>query len=261
MPKHPAITAVKDVIKTLLKEKPIAYRRDFAHLFGGVMPALFLSQLFFWSDLGEDENGWIYKTMEEWEKETGMTRSEQESARRKLKKKKVLLEKYFRRSGKKLYKVDMDVLTNALLKQSGMQDIRTVKPISRNGRSDIPQSITEITPETTSEITTDIKNAGVKEPAPFQILAEDWCEFVKIDIKDLTAKDWKAIHQHIKKGADIEQLKALSGAAWKEKKHDLTTLYHSRASLLPKIKPKDEKLFWTVEEMMERDRQSKTKTN
>lgn len=93
------------------------------------------------------------------------------------------------------------------------------------------------------------KNAGPKDPAPFKILGEQWCEFVKLDIKQLTNKDWKAIYQHDKKGADIDQLKALSEVAWKEKKHDLTYLYGQRASLLPKIKPKSEKTFYTPEEL------------
>jgi len=246
MPKNLDITATKQVIKTLLKERPISYRRDFAHLFGGVMPALFLSQLFYWSDLGDDKEGWIYKTMAAWTRETGMTRAEQETARTKLKKHGILNEKYFRRSGKKYYKIDMDVLTSILLKQSGMSDIGEVKAESSNGRSEIKQSITETTSEITPEST---KNAVTRVPAPFQILGEKWCEFAGIEVKDLTDKDWKALYEHDKKGADIEQLKGLSGAAWKEKRHDLTTLYHSRASLLPKIKPKNEKTFYTPEEV------------
>jgi len=42
-------------------------------------------QGWYWSKRTSDENGWFYKTVVEWEEETGLTRSEQETARKHLK--------------------------------------------------------------------------------------------------------------------------------------------------------------------------------
>jgi len=102
----------KKLIERLLAERHILYRRDFAVMFGGVCPGLFLSQLFYWGDKGRDENGWIYKTMEDWTKETGMSRKELERARRILKEHGVLEEK--RGVSRMDYRIDMDVLIQKL---------------------------------------------------------------------------------------------------------------------------------------------------
>jgi hypothetical protein len=81
----------KEAIKNLIA-RPIAYHRAFA-IFGGATVAIFLSQAYYWTDKGEDPTGWFYKTREEWERETGLTRSEQETARRKLRDQGIIQEK------------------------------------------------------------------------------------------------------------------------------------------------------------------------
>jgi hypothetical protein len=43
-----------------------------------------LSQLFYWSKRVRSSDGWFYKTRQEWTEETCLSRSEQESARRRL---------------------------------------------------------------------------------------------------------------------------------------------------------------------------------
>ncbi|MBJ6911615.1 hypothetical protein JG661_20320, partial [Vibrio cholerae] len=45
---------------------------------------MFLSQSLYWSRR-TNESGWFYKTQEEWEEETGLSRREQDSARKRLK--------------------------------------------------------------------------------------------------------------------------------------------------------------------------------
>ena len=111
--------------------------------------------------------------------------------------------------------------------------------------------------KTTSKITTNTKKAGPKGPAPVQVLAEGWCEYIGVEVKDLSGYDWKTLGDHIKKGADVEQLKALSEACdWKPKKFNLRYLFNERTSLLPKIKPKNEKTFYTVADMQEINRKN-----
>jgi hypothetical protein len=66
-------------------DRPIAFQRSFVDITGSVTAALMLSQAVYWSKRTSDD-GWFWKTQEEWEDETGMSRREQESARRALRK-------------------------------------------------------------------------------------------------------------------------------------------------------------------------------
>lgn len=65
-------------------DRPIAFHRIFATISGSVLAGLMLSQAYYWTPRGEAGDGWFYKTQAEWEKETGMSRWEQETARKKL---------------------------------------------------------------------------------------------------------------------------------------------------------------------------------
>lgn len=65
-------------------DRPIAFHRVFVTLTGSVTAALMLSQAIYWTRRTSDEEGWFWKTQDEWEKETGLTRYEQEAARERL---------------------------------------------------------------------------------------------------------------------------------------------------------------------------------
>jgi hypothetical protein len=71
-------------IKDMLPNRVVAYSPDLAKAVGGATIGLFLSQLLFLSDKGANPDGWIYKSEQEMGKETGLTKREQQSARRKL---------------------------------------------------------------------------------------------------------------------------------------------------------------------------------
>lgn len=75
-----------------LLDRPIAFHRPFVELGLGISGALFLSQSLYWSRR-TNASGYFYKTQEEWEAETGMSRREQETARKKLKSLGILEEK------------------------------------------------------------------------------------------------------------------------------------------------------------------------
>ena len=63
---------------------PRTYYASFAKVTGDVCAGVLASQFFFWYDRGRDPDGWIYKTRDEIYEETGLTRRNQETARRKL---------------------------------------------------------------------------------------------------------------------------------------------------------------------------------
>lgn len=97
-----------------LLDRPIAFQRSFIRLNIGVTASLFLSQMTYWTNRSDDD-GWVYKTQEEWEEETGLSRYEQEGARKKLRSIGVLLEKRKGVPARLFYKVDNDVLYQALV--------------------------------------------------------------------------------------------------------------------------------------------------
>lgn len=68
-----------------LLDRPIAFHRCFVTLTGSITAALMLSQALYWQQRTKDDAGWWYKTRDEWIEETGMSRREQEGARKRLK--------------------------------------------------------------------------------------------------------------------------------------------------------------------------------
>jgi hypothetical protein len=71
-------------IKDMLPNRVVGYSPDLARIVGGATVGLFLSQLLFLSDKGANPEGWVYKSEQEMGKETGLTKREQQTARRKL---------------------------------------------------------------------------------------------------------------------------------------------------------------------------------
>jgi hypothetical protein len=71
-------------VKDMLPNRVVGYSPDLARAVGGATTGLFLSQLLFLSDKGHNPDGWVYKSEAEMGKETGLTKREQQTARRKL---------------------------------------------------------------------------------------------------------------------------------------------------------------------------------
>jgi hypothetical protein len=133
---------------------------------------LFLSQLCYWEGKQQDKkNRWIYKSAEEIEEETGLTRREQEGARRILKELGILEEMYARTPRTLHYRINFEVLEqlwnkyqeeeamhqNAqLISQDGESMHQMSNLHSTNCRNYIRPNVetnTEITTEITQEIT------------------------------------------------------------------------------------------------------------
>jgi hypothetical protein len=71
-------------VKDMLPNRVVGYSPDLARIVGGATIGLFLSQLLFLSDKGHNPEGWVYKSEAEMGRETGLTKREQQTARRKL---------------------------------------------------------------------------------------------------------------------------------------------------------------------------------
>lgn len=107
------------LIQDLLK-RPIAFHRVFAGIMGCAAGGLFLSQLYYWSTdrKAGDPDNFIYKTLEDWQGETAISRREWEKARARLKSAGLLEEQRRGLNPQLWYKLDIDLLYETIVKNS-----------------------------------------------------------------------------------------------------------------------------------------------
>ena len=67
-----------------MKERPIAFYAEIARELKSINAAIFYQQIRYWSDKGHRDDGWIYKTAEEIERETTLTEDKQRICKKKL---------------------------------------------------------------------------------------------------------------------------------------------------------------------------------
>src|ERR687895_61534 len=84
LPHQQAAQSHRQKVKDMLPNRVVGYSPDLARIVGGATIGLFLSQLLFLSDKGANPDGWVYKSEAEMGKETGLSKREQQTARRKL---------------------------------------------------------------------------------------------------------------------------------------------------------------------------------
>jgi hypothetical protein len=94
-------------------DRPIAFHRCFVTLTGSVNAALMLSQAVYWQKRNED-GGWWFQTRNKWEDETGLSREEQETARKKLRQLPFWKEELRGAPAKLYYHVDLELLMDQL---------------------------------------------------------------------------------------------------------------------------------------------------
>jgi hypothetical protein len=146
-----------------------------------------LSQAWYWSNnkAAKARGGWFYKSQEDWEEETGLTRREQETARRKLKERGLLEEKlagvpatlHFRVNVEALFgrlieaeqgqKPEKSPVQSSLAETCKLESPKRVIQFGGNG-----QTISETTSETTPENTH--TNSGLRAVgAPAVVVGAD----------------------------------------------------------------------------------------
>jgi hypothetical protein len=84
LPHQQKAQSCRQQVKDMLPNRIVGYSPDLARAVGGATIGLFLSQLLFLSDKGANPEGWVYKSEQEMGKETGLSKREQQTARRKL---------------------------------------------------------------------------------------------------------------------------------------------------------------------------------
>jgi hypothetical protein len=130
--------------------RPIAYYPGLRKITGSTTATIFLCQFVYWTGKESSGDGWIYKTSDEIESETGLSYHEQKTAREKLKSNNLISEKYARLDHQMYFKVNLETLNNL------WGNPPTVIPESDNvalGNDALPHSLigtTETTTENTS---------------------------------------------------------------------------------------------------------------
>jgi hypothetical protein len=188
--------ALLDVLQDAL-DRPIAFHRVFVKLTGSVTAALMLSQAVYWTKRANSGGiGWFYKTITQWEEETGLSRHEQETSRKALRRFSFWQEKRRGIPAQMYYHVDIQSLSDELihiarspiapktsdnedkkeqstahtrLPESGKLDCgktanknpgKRQTGMPETGRHYITETTTEITTETTTETTPKITSSA-----------------------------------------------------------------------------------------------------
>ena len=142
--------------------RPVAYFPRLAEMIG-VKECIFLSQLIYWTGKGSHDDGWIYKSQDEWLEETGMSNDAQRTARRNLKKLGLIAEKNKKLEHRIYYQADIDTLSELWDGNFAKQGTST-----SGGREPPSRSIK---PETTTDSLEDEQtpkplSLGTKPPTP-----------------------------------------------------------------------------------------------
>lgn len=130
-------------------DRPIVFQRAFRDWAGSTNAALMLSQLVYWTNRTKNPHGWVYKTMDEWQDEIGLTRDEQFAARKRLRER-GLVEETRRGLPARLYFRVTERLKELI--NSSCRKIRHLEVgTSANLTSDLPTSNSYITTYTTKQ--------------------------------------------------------------------------------------------------------------
>ena len=100
-------------------DEPIVFQRAYVGLTGSAVAALFLSYAVYTTERQPPEaEGWFKKSGEEWKTETGLTRFEQQTARRILRELDILIERKYGLPAELYFKVRVDRLMELLSDQA-----------------------------------------------------------------------------------------------------------------------------------------------
>ena len=121
----------------LQRNRPISYSSNLAHIVGSVKAAILLSQMIYWTKKGVNvkaNDGWFHKQAEHWTIETGLTRHEQNTARKLLVQLGFLDVQHKTSDGKKAhgmvsYRINLDRIGQALTDLIG-DTIQAMNPLN-----------------------------------------------------------------------------------------------------------------------------------
>ena len=93
--------------------RPVAYFPKLKRITGSTTATILLCQFIYWRGKESDGDGWLYKTSEEIEDETGLTYNEQKTARKALVEAGLVQEHYARLDHQLRFKIDLDKINES----------------------------------------------------------------------------------------------------------------------------------------------------
>lgn len=141
------------IIIELLRAKSVAFNPVLGRIANSANAGLFMSQLLYWWDKGK-KNGWIWKTVREFQSETCLTRGEQDTAIKIWRGLGVLKTKRAGIPATRHFSLDIDLLIGLIASYAPDPSLlKTAKQIEETNRSVryLKRSITEITQKNTQE--------------------------------------------------------------------------------------------------------------
>ena len=210
--------------------RPIAFYPGLAKVIG-IKESIFLQQLIYWTGKGKDPDGWIYKTADEWEDETCLSKKEQVRVRNNLKDLGLIEEQHKRLDHMMFYRVVINRLEMLQFNGDGFSrsDQRAFREVTKGDSGELPKVTSsnigaETTAQTTTE-TTKYKVNGKKQPTVEGTKSKDFiakfCDAFKARFHDqyqVTGKDAGQVKlffkHHPEKTAD--ELMATVQTCWVE---------------------------------------------
>lgn len=101
----------KNAVYHLLGDQTVAYHPVLAKVFGGIEAGIFLSKMLVWN---KTDGEWIARTQAELETETGLSRRNQETARRKLREAGIIEDRLMGVPATVHYRLDIEAIASAL---------------------------------------------------------------------------------------------------------------------------------------------------
>lgn len=137
------------LVNKYFPKRPIAYQPGLTLIFRSLQVGVFLSQLLYWNSKGSANDRWIYKTVDDMREETGLSRSNQETAIKKLKNLGYLETKRAGIPAKRHFKLDINKLVKDLPRLKESVGLVYLNPPP--GYAEKQPSITESTQQTTAK--------------------------------------------------------------------------------------------------------------
>ena len=132
-PVHTTLPRLTPSLVLEIFDLPITFHRCFVRVTGSVTAALMLSQAMAWTEqLAPEVEGWFMRSQGDWSEETGLSRWEQETARRVLRNCGLLEERKMGIPARLWFRVNMARLAAALRELSERLDKSRLNSVERH---------------------------------------------------------------------------------------------------------------------------------
>ena len=131
--------------------RPVAYYPKLRKITGSATATILLCQFIYWRGKEKDEDGWLYKTSDEIEKETGLSYKEQKTARKKLVEAGLMEEHYARLDHVLRFKLNLDAINEKWGKDESDNGEQPIGTFGNDPKGCSLISTTETTTENTPD--------------------------------------------------------------------------------------------------------------